>query len=221
MVGTLTLAMWTIVIGLMVGGVASAQTPSALVLETRGVNLPHLPPYSEVPAGTTVSLPKGGKFVFLHYPTCRTVAVIGGTLTFAEDTYTLKGGTTEAETRSPCPRTVKLSNEYNVGGVLMRGERRDGMLTLSPYPTFVLVGRRAGDFAAVRVSQGGQEVLTAALDGQRFLWPSQALPLSEDGTYELALVPRHPGADSVTKQFKVLASIPQSPSGTLTLLKIE
>ena len=220
MVGTRTLGMWAMVMGLMVGGVASAQTPAALVLETKGVNLPHLSPYSEIPVGTTVSLPKGAKFVFLHYPTCRTVAVLGGTLTFTEDTYTLKGGTTEAETRSPCPRTVKLSSEYNVGGVLLRGGG-DSMLTLSPQPTFVLVGRRAGEFAAVRVSQAGQAVLTAPLDGRRFLWPSQARPLTEDRIYELALVPRQPGADSVTKQFKVQASPPPSANGALTLLKVE
>jgi hypothetical protein len=220
MAGGLGVAMWAVVVWAMVGGVAGAQTASALVLETRGGDLPHLSPYSEVPSGTTVVLPPGAKLVFLHYPTCRTVTVIGGTISFAEDTYTVKGGTTEAETRGQCPRIVKLSAEYQMGGTLLRG-KQDGPLTLAPHPTFVLVGKRAGDFASVRVSQGGREVLAAPLDGRQFRWPSKAPPLSEDHQYELALVPRSAGAGPVTRRFKVQAPTPQSPSEALTLLKVE
>jgi hypothetical protein len=220
MVGGLRVVIWTIVVWATVGGIACAQTASALVLETRGVNLPHLLPYSEVPAGTTVVLPQGAKLVFLHYPTCRTVALIGGTITFTGDTYTIMGGTTEAEARSQCPRIVKLSAEYEMGGTLLRG-LQVGTLTLSPHPTFVLVGKRAGDFASVRVSQGGREVLAAPLDGRRFHWPSKVPPLSEDHQYELALVPRNAGADPVTRRFKVQAPTTQSPSVALTLLKVE
>jgi hypothetical protein len=221
MVGRLGVVIWTIiVVWATVGGIACAQTASALVLETRGVNLPHLSPYSEVLSGTTVVLPQGAKLVFLHYPSCRTVAVIGGKITFAEDTYTVTGGTTEAEVRSQCPRIVRMSAEYQTGGTLLRGHQAS-TLTLSPNPTFVLVGKRAGDFASVRVSQGGREVLAAPLDGRQFRWPSRLPPLSADHQYELALVPRSAGADPVTKRFKVEAPTTQFPSAVLTLLKVE
>jgi hypothetical protein len=220
MAGRLTVVMWTIVVWATVGGVACAQIASALVLDTRGVSLPHLLPYSEIPAHTTVVLPKGAKLVFLHYPTCRTVAVIGGTITFAEDTYTITGGTTEAEARSQCPRIVRLSGEYETAGTLLRGPQY-GTLTLLSSPTFVVVGKHAGDFASVRVSQGGREVLATPLDGRQFRWPSKVPPLTEGHEYELALVPRRAGAEPVTRRFKVQAPATQSPSVPLTLLKVE
>jgi hypothetical protein len=148
------------------------------------------------------------------------VAVIGGTIAFAGDTYTITGGTTEAEARGQCPRIVRMTAEYQTGGTLLRGHQVS-TLTLSPKPTFVLVGKRAGDFASVRVSQGGREVLAAPLDGRRFHWPSKLPPLSEDHQYELALVPRSTGADPVTKRFRVEAPTTPSPSVALTLLKVE
>jgi hypothetical protein len=220
MVRKLTVAIWTIIVSVASCGVVYAQTASALVLETKEVNLPHLLPYSEIPSGMTVELPKRAKLVFLHYPTCRTVTVIGGTITFAEDTYTSAGGTTEVEARSECPRIVRLGGEYDTGGILLRG-RPDPTLTLSPYPTFVLVGKRASDFAAIRVSRGGQELLTAPLDGRRFHWPTKAAPLTVGQEYELALVPQRAGTDLVTRRFKVQG--PATPSSTmaLTLLKVE
>jgi hypothetical protein len=220
MVGRLTVVMWIIVAWATIGSVACAQTTSALVLEAKGENLAHLLPYSEIPANTTVALPKGAKLVFLHYPTCRTVAVIGGMITFAEDTYAITGGTTEAETRSQCPRIVRLSAEYQTGGILLRGHL-DSTLTLLPQPNFVLVGKRAGDFASVRISQGGREVLTTPLDGQWFRWPGKMPPLTEDRDYELALIPHRAGADSVTRRFKVQTPATKSSGMALTLLKVE
>jgi hypothetical protein len=177
-------------------------------------------PYSEIPASTTVVLPRGAKLVFLHYSTCRTVAVVGGKITFAGDTYTISGGTTEAESRGQCPRTVELSAEYQTGGILLRG-RQVNTLTLSPSPMLVLIGKRAGDFAWVRVSQGDREVLIAPLEGRQFRWPSQVPPLTDDHQYELALVPRKAGAETVTKQFRVQAPATPSSGETLTLLKVE
>jgi hypothetical protein len=220
MAGRLTIAMWVIVAWVSIGRFASAQTVSALVIEATGENLAHLLPYSEIPADATVVLPKGGKLVFLHYPTCRTVAVVGGTITFAGDTYVITGGTTEAETQSQCPRIVRLSAEHETGGTLLRG-RPDSALTLLPQPRFVVVGKRAGDFASVRVSQGGREVLTTSLGGQWFRWPAKAPPLKEGREYELTLIPRRAGADSVTRQFKVRGPSTQSPATALTILKVE
>ena len=49
-----------------------AQTKVALVLETSGTSVPTVHPYSEITAGTTVSLPRQASLVFLHYAACRT-----------------------------------------------------------------------------------------------------------------------------------------------------
>jgi hypothetical protein len=220
MMGTLAVIFGTTIVWAMLGGIACAQTASALVLETKGGTQPQLAPYSEIPAGGRVVLPRGAKLVFLHYATCRTVAIVGGTVTFAGDTYTIQGGTTEVESRTQCPRTVRLSAEYQTGGTVLRGLPGNA-LTLSPQPSFVLVGKRAGDFASVRIAQGDREVLAAPLDGRQFHWPSQAPPLTAERPYELVLVPRNTGARPVTKQFRVQAAGSQSSSAGMTLLQVD
>jgi hypothetical protein len=215
----LAVVICTVVASMVSSGVARAQTTSALVLETNGATVPHLKPYSEIPVGTTVSLPIGDRLVFLHYATCRTVTVVGGAVTFDANAYTLAGGTKESHVRNPCPRTVALRAGGEMAGALLRGG--PPVSTLSTRPSFVLVGQRAGDFASVRVSKEGKEVLAAPLDGRRFRWPMGEALLAKDAEYELALVPRASGADPVTMRFRVKAPSADSSSEALTLVKVE
>ena len=206
---------------LLACGVVHAQTPSALVLEKSGASVPEIKPYSEIPVGTKISLPSGGRLVFLHYYTCQTVAVVGSTITFGAETYTITGGTKEREVRAPCPRTVILKAGGEVAGTLIRSGAAGGALGLTTSPTFVLVGPRADDFTAVRVSRGDKGVLEAPLEGRRFRWPIDAAPLAVDTEYELGLVPTVRGTVPVTMKFRTHSPAATPPGDGLTLISAE
>ena len=183
--------------------VAHAQTPSALVLEKRGVSVPDFQPYTEIPTGMTISLSPKASLVFQHYHTCRTVTVTGGKVTFKAETYTISGGTKEREIKTPCPRTVRLKAGGESGGILMRGVSRP---TFSARPGFVVIGRRARDFSLVRISRGGTVLLEVPLDDRRFDWPANAAPLAAGNGYKMFLIPKMAGKRAVTTKFRVMGT---------------
>ena len=87
---------------------------------------------------------------------------------------------------------------------------------LSLSPTFALVGARADDFAAVRVSHGGTMLLEAPLSGRDFRWPAGTAPLVANTDYELVLVPKVEGKAQVTLKFRTERGTP-----THTLIKVD
>jgi hypothetical protein len=217
--GKLAVVICGAVASLVASSPTYSQTASALVLETSGAIVPHLPAYSEIPLDTTAQLPSGAKLVFLHYNTCRTVAVVGGTITFDADRYHIAGGTKESDTRTPCPRTVTLKAGGEMAGAVLRPG--DVVHTLSTQPTFVLVGKHAGDFASVRVSKAGQAVLEFPLDGRQFRWPTGVEPLAKATRYELTLVSSNTGAIPVTMPFIAMAPTAHPAGEALTLISAE
>jgi len=169
---------------------AQAQTPSALILEKSGATVPEIQPYSEIPVGTKISLSGGAKLVFLHYYTCQTVAVMGGTITFGVEKYTITGGKKESEMRTPCPRPLALKAGGEVAGVMLRSAFTNVMVKFSERPAFVLVGKRADDFSSLRVTQEDKTVLEAPLEGRHFRWPKDVPPLAAASGYEMVLNPK-------------------------------
>ena len=182
---------------------AQAPAPLALVLETRGTTRPAVQAYTELSGASPVSLSPGARLVFLHYGTCRAVAVVGGTLTLTAQGYSLAGGKTESETPRPCPRTVRVRDGVvgGVGGVVLRGPRPP--LTLPPQPALVLTGPRADDFGTARITRGGQTLVEGSLEGRQFHWPAATPALAVGGGHQLMLVPRAPGGSTVTIPFTV------------------
>jgi hypothetical protein len=195
-----------------------ARPGAALVLETGGTPAPAFRPYTEIPAGTTISLAGGARVVFVHYRTCRTVTVVGGTVTVTAEAYAPAGGAAATETPAPCPRPVTLTRggEVVVGGFLTRSI--GPALTLAPRPSFVLAGPRSGDFTAVRVSQEGREVLTVPLTGAGLHWPAGAPALTVSTVYDLVLLPASPEAP-LTLRFRVAA--PEAVGEALTVISVE
>lgn len=216
--GRLTLSIALLVL-LGVPSGANAQNASALVLEKTGATVPDVQPYSEIAVGATVSLPPGTRLVFLHYQTCRTVTAVGGTVAFGGLTYTITGGSRPQEVRTPCPPTVRLRGQSEMAGVLMRSISPE--VRLSPSPTFALVGARADDFAAVRVSQGGTTLLEAPLSGRGFHWPAGTAPLVANTDYELVLVPKAGGKTPVTLKFRTERGTSKVPGDHLTLISVD
>lgn len=205
-------------------GGAWGQPPvpaAALVLDVRGAPAPAVKPFGEIVAGTTLRLPGDTRLVFAHYRTCRTVTVVGGTVTIEAETYTAPGAASLGETRTPCPRPVTLmrSGEVAVGGVLTRSVGTG--LTLSPEPSLVLAGPRAGDFTAARITRDEHAVATVALEhGRRLTWPAGTPPLAEGATYELTLVPA-PAATGPPATLRFRVSSERGNAGGLTVIRVE
>jgi hypothetical protein len=201
--------------------VVDAQTPSALVLDKSGATVPEIQPYSEVLSGTTISLRNGARLVFVHYYTCKTVTAVGGTIKFGAETYAITGGRMESETRSPCPRKVILTTGGEMAGVLARAGLTGLLLKFSNQPNFVLVGKRADDFASVRVLKEERALLEARLDGRLFRWPVDAAPLSGDTDYEMVLIPRLSGAPPVKMRFSVTTPTEAAEGEAMVLIRVE
>ena len=210
-------------VGLLALGAGAVQTAAqlsapavALVLEVAGPVTPALRPYREIASGTTVSLGDEGRLVFLYYASCRTLTVVGGSVTFTGGPAPiLKGAATRADVRGQCPR--KFSATGSDAAVVMRGGPTASVGT-STTPDFILVGRHADDFAAIRIQAGGAEVVVARpLDGPRFRWPADVSPLAP-GRYALDLVPRSPDIGPVTVNFEATAT---RPPEVLTLITVD
>lgn len=204
----------------LASSIAHAQTASALVLEKSGASVPNVQAYSEVPVGTKVSLSDRARLVFLHYFTCRTVTVVGGTIAFGVEKYTLTGGKKEAETRSSCPRQVALKSGGEMAGIMLRSAPLGAIPQMLVRPSFVLVGRRAEDFAAVRVSEDDKRLLEVPLEGRRFQWPADAAPLSPEMDYELVLIPKVSGTPPVKTRFFVSSFAAEGTAG-IVLINVE
>ena len=215
---------------LLFPAVGTAQTQmAALVLEASGESVPVMQPFSEIPANTMVSLAPGAKLVFLHYRTCRTVAITGGMISFSAEGYFQRGGTKQFDVQRPCPRTIRLKASAEMTGGVIRSDQQGApplqpiqpVVVLSTQPAFVLVGPRASDFASVRVSHAGQVVLEAPLEGRRFRWPTGAAPLVAEAEYELTLIPKTTGAAAPTLKFAASAQSSYEPGETNALISLD
>jgi hypothetical protein len=201
----------------LAGGIppAAAHQPAvALVLEVDGPVTPALRPYREILAGTTVSLTNEGRLVFLNYANCRTLTVVGGSVTFTSGPMPiLKGAATRADVRGQCPR--KFSATGTDAAITMRGPSA-APVDMSTTPQFVLVGRRAEEFADIRITSGDRLLLARPLTGPRFSWPP-GVPALAPGAYALDLRPKASGAAPVTVNFEASTQIPEA----ITLITID
>jgi hypothetical protein len=123
--------------------------------------------------------------------------------------------------RTPCPRTVTLKAGGEMAGSMFRDISAGKVVTLATQPTFVLVGKRAGQFTSVRVSKAGQELLEAPLDGPQFRRPIGVEPLAKATRYELTLVSSTAGAVPMTMRFVAAAPTVHPAGEALTLISAE
>jgi hypothetical protein len=202
---------------------AGAQTPPkagvALVLEVSGGRITGIEPYREVAADTTVTVPAGVRFVFQHYGSCRRFTLVGGVATFRRDGVDFTGGARPSDVRVACPRKVTLKDDGASAGVLMRsiGPPR---LTVSPRPDFAIIGPRAAEFSALRVTRGSEIVLEqTVVTGSASRWPQDAPPLAAAANYDLELLPAAADRKPVVIGLRTLDTI--APGETLTLVNVE
>lgn len=167
---------------------AGTQPGVALALAITGTTDPVYEPFSEFAAGQRVHLGTEAEMEFLHYPSCETVTVKGGDLTFSEQRYTVRGGKITDVKRTKCPKTVALDGDPQIGGVVLRSIPGPQVILLATRPAFVAVGVNRRGFRNVRIRQEGQIVFEGELVGRRFEWPSDRAPLDPDGNYTLELL---------------------------------
>jgi len=202
----------------------AAQSPArpavALALEVSGGRIPGIEPYREIAADTVVTVPPGVRFVFQHYGSCRRFSLSGGVATFRADGVDVAGGVARpAEGRPACPRKLMLKDDGTAAAVTMRSLGRP-RIAISTRPDFVIVGPRAGEFAALRVLRGSDIVIEQPLaSGRPAAWPAGAQPLAADTGYELELLPIATDRAPLVIGFRTVpASAPDEP---LTLVSAE
>ena len=185
---------------LTVAGTVSAQQSAGLVLESSGSITPSVRSYTEIPGGTALSLAEGARLVFVHYQTCKTVTVVGGTVTITAGSYVTKGGK-QSDERTPCPKKVSVRGGGELGGVVYRSVSASRGLTLQSEAAFVVSGPRASDFVVARITRENAVVAEGPIRDQVFRWPAGTTPLSPDTAFELTLVPSRAEDRPVTIRF--------------------
>ena len=213
------------------GGFAFAD-PAALVLEMEGVSTPAVEPYTEIVAPTQITLSSGATLVFQHYQTCHIVTLTEGEVRISEKGYQVLSGTKEVVTEGSCPRKVRCSEERGceTAAVLLRSLGSQGsdvswvpmeLIPVSSQSTFVLVGKRGGDFGMVQVAKGPRMLREIPLEGRRFLWPREEAPLSGEAEYTLTFVPR--SAEGIPFKVKLTVAKPLEgePPNPIVLLRVD
>lgn len=132
---------------------AYAQMPeaAALVLEVAGGTTPAITAFSELRAGSKVTLAADATLRFVHYQSCRMTRVRGGELTVLPSGHLLRGGSTESDELRACPKRLRAGVQSGVaGGLVMRGAGSTA-IQLAPQPALMIAGTRAEQFAKVLI----------------------------------------------------------------------
>jgi hypothetical protein len=212
------------------GGFVFAE-PAALVLEMEGTSTPAVEPYTEILAPTQITLSSGAKLVFQHYQTCHTVTLTNGEVRIIEKSYQVLSGTKEVVTEGSCPREVRCSGERGceTAGVLLRSLSSQGsnrrwvpveLIPVSADSTFVLVGKRAGDFEMVQV-KGPRMLKEMPLEGRWFHWPRGEAPLIGEAEYTLTFVPRSTEGSWFEVNLTMRVPVEGEPTNPIVLLRTD
>ena len=164
-----------------------AKGPVALATSVSGQTTPAIEAFSEFQSDTKLKLLADTEIEFVHYPTCQTVIVKGGRLSFSSERYFLKKGKILSTKRAKCPRTVALAGASQIGGLVLRGSSTNKSLKVSLNPTFVLVGDGTGSVEEISVSQDGKLIAEAMKPGRVFHWPENVPSLQKGQTYMVTL----------------------------------
>ena len=198
---------------------ADAGQAAGLALEVSGTSEPQIDAYSEIAAGSEIRLAPGTRLKFVHYGKCEVIVVTGGILKIGLFDVDVAG---KVESRQPqeCPKTIALTGGKQVGGILMRGVMPGHELSVRP--SFILTGKRAGAFAAVRIlEKDGGGVLEAPLAGRRLLWPRSRPPLTAGRRYVAVLRPQDAGSEPVRFDFTAVEPNALRDREPLVLIRVD
>jgi hypothetical protein len=155
---------------------AVAADGVGLVLEVSGKTKPALAPYGELGADGSISLSDGARLKAVHYRSCRTVTVSGGTLKVGAEDFDVSAAHVDADQKTACPRRTAArtprAGDAGTGGIVMRGaapagsgggaaallQRGPSSVVVSPSETFVFVGAKFADVRLVRLVRDDKPV---------------------------------------------------------------
>jgi hypothetical protein len=162
---------------------AQAPEPVILILEVEGKLEPATSAFSELPAGTRLTLASGTRLRFVHYKSCRVTSVRGGELTVLPSGHLLREGVVEADDIRSCPKRLAAGARSGVaGGLVMRGSG-GAILQLPSQPVLMVAGPRAERFAQVALEAPPVRVPFERASGAP-VW-RHAGPLLAPGRYRL------------------------------------
>lgn len=165
----------------------AAAEPAALVLEVSGEVEPALLAFSEIEAGTDITLAEDARLSIVHYGTCKILTLVGGSLRVDENRYLIGRSRVETERAQGCPRQVALEGEGSAAGVLMRGGDEDALPAMPLRPSFVFAGAEASAVARVEILVAGEPVVSLGMEGRRAAWPEDAPDLEAGTVYAVAI----------------------------------
>jgi len=197
-----------------------SDEPAALIVETSGSVTPAVAPFSEVAAGTVLTLADHAKVLFDDYYTCSEVTVRGGSVEFGAKGYKTSAGARASAARVPCKQEIVLKQSAEASTGVMRGAESQSV-RMGTRPSFVLVGAHNRSFAAARFSLHGTEVRAVTLSGPRLKWPLLAAPLTAGENYEMALVPNSSGEPVKKIKFEAIAEPRAVKNHLLILIRVD
>ena len=168
---------------------AAAQVPAAMVLEVSGTTEPRLEALTEIEPGSSAVLSPGARLTFVHYKTCRTVSVEGGSLRWRLTDFSATGKLLSEQKRCPRRFTLAAGGSSQVSGLMLRGAPR----IMATRPILLLTGPAAGAFNAAEIRLDDKVVANLAMSGQRAALPDGAPALTAGKTYALVLLPKAGG----------------------------
>lgn len=167
--------------------VAESAEPVALVLDVQGEVSPSVEPFSELVAGTELTLGPGAVLTVEHYAGCEEVTIHGGAVLVGAKALELAA--TGFAMRQPidCPQVIQLSEATINAGVILRSVDASDLAEQKVGLTPVILFAGGGGINSLRIEQGGSEVAAMAVSGGRADWPEDAPALSDGGRYRLVL----------------------------------
>lgn len=179
-------AQLAILIGL-VATRAIAGEPAALVLDVTGATEPAIFPYSEIEAGTEVTLADDARLSLIHYGTCKALTLVGGSVRIEANRYLIGRSRVEEERSQDCPNEVALAEDGTAAGVLMR-DVAGGTPHLPIRPSFVIAGGSADTVERIDILVGAAPVMTLPVKARHVAWPQDATALKSGSEYGVSIV---------------------------------
>jgi len=111
--------------------------PVVLVFDVEGSVDPELFPFQELSAGSTITLSEDAVLNFMHYKTCETLTVKGGTIQIGLSKIKLEKGLILDKAKKNCVDRVVLKNDTTeIGSIKLRAAPKK-MRRIGTSPTFV------------------------------------------------------------------------------------
>lgn len=186
--------------------VLAAGDPVALITDYAGGKRAGVEAFSELSDGQTITLGAQDRLTVLHYRSCKSLTITGGTVHISRQAITQDGGSHEEAPGEACPQELTVATAGVGGGALVRAV---GFSTVpATLEGCVIVGKKAAKISAVSVSQNDAPLFTAKVRGHRLELPA-GQSLTEGADYSLGFLAGKTVLQSQT--VSAIAGNPDSP----------